>query len=117
MKKIMVLIAVTGFLLLSLNVTAFAWDPSGSWGIEGRTDATLNISCNGNSCKATFQSSYSKANATGYVLGEKLAIAYNEYTTKGIYFMTFEKRGDAKMLGKTFDLDGKNTGQNNFVRK
>jgi hypothetical protein len=117
MKKLMVLIAVTGFALLSFNVTAFAWDPSGSWGIEGRTDATLKISCNGNTCKASFQSAYSKANATGYVLGDKLALAYNEYTTNGIYFMTFEKRGDEKMSKKTFDLDGKNTGQDNWVRK
>jgi hypothetical protein len=117
MKKIMVLIAGMGFVLLSFNVTAFAWDPSGSWGIEGRTDATLKISCAGDTCEASFQSAYSKAKATGYVLNDKLALAYNEYSTNGIYFMTFEKRGDTKMSKKTFDLSGKNTGGENWVRK
>ncbi|MDD5287172.1 MAG: hypothetical protein PHD54_15085 [Desulfuromonadaceae bacterium] len=105
--------------LLVLIVTAncFAWDPSGSWGIDGRSDATLKISCTGDSCEANFQSAYSKAKATGYVLNDKLALAYNEYTHNGVYFMTFEKRGDAKMSKKTFDLAGKHTGGENWVRK
>ena len=50
MKKLMVLIAVTGFVLLSFSVTAFAWDPSGTWGIEERTDTKMDISCNGVAC-------------------------------------------------------------------
>jgi hypothetical protein len=117
MKKLLVLIAMTGFVILSFNVKAFSWDPSGTWGISGRTDATLKISCVGDACTASFQSDYSKAKATGYVLNDKLALAYNEYTTHGIYFMTFEKQGDTKMSKKTFYLDGKNIGGENWVRK
>ena len=109
---------LSGILLVLIATTnCFAWDPSGSWDIEGRTDATLKISCKGDVCEATFQSAYSKAKATGYVLKDQLALAYNEYTTGGIYFMTFEKRGDTKMSKKTFDLTGKNTGGENWVRK
>jgi hypothetical protein len=31
--------------------------------------------------------------------------------------MTFEKQGDSKMSKKTFDLTGKHTGGENWVRK
>lgn len=113
MKKI----SIGVLIVLFTAANCFAWDPSGSWGIEGRTDATLKISCTGGTCDATFQSDYSKATATGYVLNDKLALTYNEYTTKGIYFMTFEKQGETKMSKKTFDLTGKNTGGENWVRK
>lgn len=117
MKKLMVLIAVTGFVFLSFNITAFAWDPSGSWGIEGRTDATIKISCTDDTCKLDSQSAYSKAKATGYLLGDKLALAYNIYSDKRICFVLFENRGDGKMLSKTFELDGKNVGEYKYVRK
>jgi hypothetical protein len=110
-------IACVTLLILLCTTSVFAWDPSGSWGIEGRTDATLTISCTGETCSATFQSAYSKAKATGYVLNDKLALAYNEYSHGGVYFMTFEKRGDTKMSKKTFDLNGKLTGSDNWVRK
>jgi hypothetical protein len=113
MKRIL----LGAMLVLVAAANCFAWDPSGVWGIEGRTDATLKISCTGNTCEASFQSDYSKAKATGYVLNDKLALTYNEYTTKGIYFMTFQKQGDTKMSKKTFDLDGRNTGRDNWVRK
>jgi hypothetical protein len=113
MKKI-----IWGVLLVFMSgTTCFAWDPSGSWGIEGRTDATLKISCTGGTCEASFQSAYSKGVGTGYVLNDKLALAYNELSHNGIYFLSFEKRGDTKMSKKTFDLTGKNTGGENWVRK
>ena len=73
-------------LVFMTGATSFAWDPSGTWGIEGRTDATLKISCTGGTCEASFQSAYSKGVGTGYVLNDKLALAYNEYTITGFIF-------------------------------
>jgi hypothetical protein len=107
MKKLMVLIAVTGFALLSFNVTAFAWDPSGTWGIEGRTDAKIEISCKGDACSMNVQSNYGKYKASGFVKGDKLVVAYNYLTETNFGFILFEQQGEKSMLQKTFDLTGK----------
>jgi hypothetical protein len=117
MKKLMVLIAVTGFALLSFNVKAFAWDPSGTWGNEGRTDVKMEISCKGNSCDIKSQSNYSKFTARGFVNGDKLVVAYNHLDETECGFILFEKQDQNSMLSKTFDLKGKVVGSSRHLRQ
>jgi hypothetical protein len=117
MKKLMVLISVMGFVLLSFNVTAFAWDPSGTWGNEGRTDVKMVISCKGNSCDLTSQSNYSKFKARGFVNGDRLVVAYNHLDETECGFIFFEKQDQNSMLSKTYDPKGKLLASHRHLRQ
>lgn len=111
---------ITALLMASFASGALAWDPSGTWGIEGRSDATLKISCSGDTCKCSFESAYGKFKATGYVRGNSLALVYNYLTpvdSNAFGFLVYERQGDARMTKKTFDLTGKLAGSDNWVRK
>jgi len=117
MKKLMVLITVMGFALLSFNATAFAWDPSGTWGNEGRTDVTMRINCKGNTCDLTSQSNYSKFKARGFVNGNKLVVAYNHLDETECGFIFFEKQDESSMVSRTYDQNGKFLGSHKHLRK
>jgi len=107
MKKLMVLISVMGFVLLSFNVMAFAWDPSGTWAIEGRTDTKMDIFCKGNGCSVKMQTNYGKYEACGFVNGDKFVVAYNYLTETSFGFILFEQQGQNSMKQTTYDLKGK----------
>jgi len=113
----MVLFAMLSFALLSFNVTAFAWDPSGTWGNEGRTDVTMRINCKGNICDLNSQSNYSKFKARGFVNGNKLVVAYNHLDETECGFIFFEKQDENSMVSKTYDLTGKVAGSSRHLRK
>lgn len=117
MKKLIVLITGAVFVLLSIGVTAFAWDPSGTWGNEGRTDVKMKISCNGNVCDIHSQSNYSKYAARGFVNGDKLAVAYNHLDETECGFILFEKQNENSMMSKTYDLKGKLLGSSRHLRQ
>jgi hypothetical protein len=117
MKKLMVLIILTGFVFLNFNITAFAWDPSGSWGIEGRTDATLVMSCKEDACSYTLQSAYGRYRASGFIKGDQIVVAYNYLTENNFGFILFEKRGDNRMYTTTYNPNGKVMGNTTVIRK
>lgn len=117
MKKLMVFIAMTGFVLLSFNVTAFAWNPSGTWAIEGRTDTKMDISCKGDECSVKMQTNYGKYKARGFVNGDKLVVAYNYLTETQFGFILFEQQGEGKMIQKTLDPKGKEVWSGKLLRQ
>jgi hypothetical protein len=99
---------IFGLLLVVMTAaTCFAWDPSGTWAIEGRTDSKMDISCNGDACVVQAQTNYGKYKASGFVNGDKLVVAYNYLTETQFGFILFEKQGENSMLQTTFDLKGK----------
>jgi hypothetical protein len=103
-----------------MATSSFAWDPSGTWGIEGRTDANLKVDCKGHSCSCTFQSAYGKFEATGYVRDNKLILAYNYLTavsSNSYGFIVYERKSDNRMAKKTYDLNGKLVVTDNWFRK
>ena len=87
--------------------TCFAWDPSGTWAIEGRMDTKMDISCKGDACTLKMQTNYGKYNASGFVNGDKVVVAYNYLTETQFGFILFEQQGENSMLQKTFDIKGK----------
>jgi hypothetical protein len=117
MKKLMVLIAVTGFVLLSFNVTAFAWDPSGAWTIEGYGDTKMDITCKGDSCSISFNSNSQKWKASCFVSGDKMVCAYNFLTETKVGFILFDQQGVNAMLQKSFDLQGKVAWSGKIIRQ
>ena len=97
--------------------TCFAWDPSGTWAIEGRTDTRMDISCTGNACSIKMQTNYGKYDASGFINGDKLVVAYNYSTETAFGFILFERQNDISMLQKTFDIKGKVAWTGKIVRK
>ncbi len=99
---------ILGVLLVFMfGATCFAWNPSGTWAIEGRTDAKMNISCKGDACVVQVQTNYGKYKASGFVNGDKLVVAYNYLTETQFGFILFEQQGKNSMLQTTFNLKGK----------
>jgi hypothetical protein len=116
MKKII----FASLLVLTMVYPSFAWDPSGTWGIEGRTDAKLEMICSGSVCTGKFQSAYGKFEASGFVRDNKLALVYNYLTdvsANGFGFLVYEKKTDNSMSKKALDLSGKVVGTDNWIRK
>lgn len=105
MKRFLVFFTIISAMFCSLQ--AFAWDPSGVWAIEGRSDTKMEISCKGDACKLTMQTNYGRYIATGYVKGDKLVVAYNYLTDTSFGFILFEQQSGKSMLQKTIDLNGK----------
>ncbi|NPU86284.1 MAG: hypothetical protein HPY65_17530 [Syntrophaceae bacterium] len=106
--------------VLIMATPSFAWDPSGTWGIVGRTDANLQVDCSGRSCSCTFQSAYGKFEATGYVRDNKLVLAYNyltEVSSNSYGFIIYERKSDNRMAKRTYDLNGKLVGTDNWFKK
>ncbi len=113
MKKIILAVCLV-FITVS---TSFAWDPSGTWAIEGRTDTKMDISCTENACSLKMQTNYGKYAASGFVNGDKLVVAYNYLTETAFGFILFEQQGDNSMLQKTFDIKGKVVWNGKLLRK
>jgi len=97
--------------------TCFAWDPSGTWAIEGRTDTIMNVFCTGNVCKLKMQTNYGKYDASGFVNGDKLVVAYNYLTETAFGFILFERQNDKSMLQTTLDITGKVVWNGKLLRK
>lgn len=104
-------------LIFMVTLPAYAWDPSGNWGLEGRSDIDLRVTCQGDTCNATFQSARSKGKGSGYVLNDKMMMAYYESSSNNLYFWTFFKNGESRMAGHTYGLDGKSMGEDKWIRK
>jgi hypothetical protein len=118
MKKMFIILTIISAVFCSIQ--AFALDPSGTWGIEGRTDAKLEVNCSGGVCKCQFQSAYSKAKCTGYVRENKLALSYDEKENGGnssLVFVVYEMLDKNRMSSKTLDLTGKVLGGSNWFRQ
>ncbi|PKN33948.1 MAG: hypothetical protein CVU61_10935 [Deltaproteobacteria bacterium HGW-Deltaproteobacteria-19] len=113
-------IGLAMLMVLTIATTCYAWDPTGMWGIEGRTDAKLKVNCLGNACSCSFQSAYGKFEATGYVKENKLLLVYN-YLTKvssnSYGFLVYERINDNRMVKKTLDPNGKVVGTDNWFRQ
>jgi hypothetical protein len=105
MKKSKMLIAVMVFVLLSFNLSAFAWDPVGTWKNEGRTDATMKIFKDGDLYRISFQSAYSKYEAVGTLTKDKLLFVITVTSDPQSYFLTFNRLNDNRMEAVTRDPD------------
>ena len=103
MKKSMMLIAVTVFVLLSFSAAAFAWDPAGTWKIQGRTDATMKIFKDGDIYRISSQSAYSKYEAIGTLIKDKLLFVITVTSDPQSYFLTFNRLDDNRMEQVTWD--------------
>jgi hypothetical protein len=113
MKSGFRLLAVVG--VLSVASSAFAFDPSGNWGIEGRSDALLTVSQNGPSAlRCQLKSNYSTHEALAYFRDGKFAGVYSG--SHGMGFMVYEPQGENRMVKKALSLEGKNEGGDNWVR-
>jgi hypothetical protein len=117
MRKPMMLIAAMVFVLLSVNLSAFAWDPVGTWRIEGRTDATLKISKDGDLYRISSQSAYSKYEAVGTLMKDQLLFVITTTTDPQSYFLTFTRLSDNRMEEVTRDPNtGKEAWRGIFIR-
>jgi len=105
------------FIVLVATGNCFAWDPSGTWGNEGRTDVKMVVSCKENICDLKSQSNYSKYTARGFVNGNQLVVAYNHLDETECGFIFFEKQNENSMLSKTYDPKGKLLGTNRHLRQ
>lgn len=113
MKRIL----LGALIVLVTAANCFAWDPSGTWYIEGRGDTKMDISCKGDSCGIEFASNYGKYKANCFVNGGKMVCAYNYLTETAFGFILFEQQGEIAMLQKTFDLKGKVAWSGRILRK
>lgn len=104
-------------LVFAVTANCFAWDPSGTWSIEGRGDTKMDISCKSDSCNVIFNSNYGKYKANGFVNGDKMVCAYTYVTETAFGFILFERQGEKGMLQKTFDLQGKVAWSGRLLRK
>jgi len=111
------LIAVTVFALLSFSAAAFAWDPAGTWKIQGRTDATMKISTDGDLYRISFQSAYSKYQAVGILTNNKMYFVITVTSDPQPYFLTFTRLDDNRMETFTWDPNnGKEAWRGIFIR-
>jgi len=111
---------LTAAVLILAALSVWAADPSGVWGIEGRTDARMEVKCSAGACKCAFQSAYGRYDAVGYFRDNKLALVYNystPVTSNAFGFLVYEMQGDHAMVKKTYDLNGKAVGSDKWVRQ
>ena len=117
MNKSMGLIAVTMFVILSFCVTAFAWNPAGTWKIQGRTDATMKIFKDGDLYRISFESAYSKYQAVGTLRIDKMFFVVTVSSDPAPWFATFTRLDDNRMNQVTRDPDsGNETWQGILIR-
>ncbi len=117
MRKPVMLIAAMVFVLLSVNLSAFAWDPVGTWKIEGRTDATFKIFKDGDLYRASAQSAYSKYEAVGTMMKDQLLFVITTTSDPQSYFLTFTRLSDNRMQEVTRDPNtGKEEWRGIFIR-
>jgi len=113
----MMLIAAMVFVLLSFNLSAFAWDPVGTWKIEGRTDATMKIFKDGDLYRISSQSAYSKYEAVGTLTKDKLLFVITVTSDPQSYFLTFNRLNDNRMETVTWEpATGKEVWRGIFIR-
>ena len=103
--------------IFMVAMPAYAWDPSGNWGIEERPDIDLRVACQGDTCNVAFQSARSKGKGSGYVLNDKMIIAYYEYSSNTFYFLTLTKNGESRMSGHNYEFNCKSVAEDKWVRK
>lgn len=116
-KKMMIMATVLGFVLLSVPATALAWDPVGVWKIEGRNDATIDITKDGDLYRIQAQSAYSKYNAVGVLVDSKMYFVATFTSEKLILYCTFSRLDENRMeMVSRYPDNGGENGRNIFHR-
>jgi|GEM_PF-1819093 len=104
-------------LCLLFSIPLLAWDPAGTWGIEGRSDATYIITQVDDHYVIDFKSAYSKYKAIGYVYGNQLIVAYAVLTESQCGFQAFTRIDDNRMSAASFNTEGTSTWSGKVARK
>ena len=109
-------ILVPVFALL-FSTHLLAWDPAGTWGIEGRSDATLIITKVDDHYVVDAKSAYSKHKAIGYFQDNQLILAYVVLTENQSGFITLKRLDDNRMAQVSLNFEGAVVWTGVLVRK
>ena len=93
-------------LCLLFSIPVLAWDPAGTWGIEGRSDATYIITKVEDHYVIDFKSAYSKNKAIGYFCDNQLLVAYVVLTEPQCGFEAFKRLDDNRMSAVSLNSAG-----------
>jgi len=102
---------------LLFSIPILAWDPAGTWGIEGRSDATFIITKVDDHYVIDFKSAYSKNKAIGYFCDNQLIVVYVVLTENQCGFETFTRLDDNRMSAVSMNTAGATVWSGNLVRK
>jgi hypothetical protein len=110
-------IALTLLFTFLSSSALLAWDPSGTWSIEGRSDATIIIKQVGDHYVIDFQSAYSKQKAIGYLSGQQLNVTYQVLSEPGNGFNTYNRlNSDDRISEVSFDTKGSTVWSGTLIR-
>jgi len=99
------------------SIHLWAWDPAGTWRIEGRSDATIVISKVEDHYVIDIQTAYSKQKAIGYFYGDQLIVAYAVLTEAQCGFNVYKRLDDRRMSEVSMNTDGASVWKGVLVRK
>lgn len=104
-------------LCLSFSIPLLAWDPAGTWGIEGRTDATFTITKVDDHYVVNVNTAYSKQKSIGYLYQNQLIVAYVVLTETQCGFEAFTRLDDNRMSAVSMNTEGTVGWKGVLVRK